>query len=407
MHPRLVDKPLLYDAHDALRHGIIAREKTGDVTLRSLGSEQATTFCREHFFDIVGPTMHGLQERLTRGTFSPRLPYGKTLRDAFDDAYVEFLLTEKKSTPAAYGTFAWYKKEQDLVHYAPAFWHRVNLVASGGSLYRDPERKLSWYEVRERLSSLVVGVAGCSVGSSVIHALVSDMRPRTIKIADRSRYKMENTNRVRITYRELPDATDRTQLAKKAPTVARQLYALDPYLNVFTYDEGIDSHTISSFFDGDGVEPPIDMVVDEVDDPAIKILLREEARKRKIPLIMVTDVGSTVQLDVCRFDLDPTLCLTHGTKDSDLYATRDLFETNKNDRSAFFAFVDALIGTAYRQGELGEILSGDAERPSETLFAQLGSTVMMAGGIAAETVARLRLGYPVLPRTFFHKQHTL
>lgn len=407
MHPRLADKPLLYDAHDALQHGVVVREKAGNFTLRSFGNEHAATFYSEHFFDLLGPTMHGLYDRLTRGTFSPRLPYGKTLREFFDGAYVEFLLAEKKKTPAACGTFAWYKNEQDLVHYASAFWHRVNLVASGGSLYRDPERKLSWHQVRERLSSLVVGVAGCSVGSSVIHAIVSDLRPRTIKIADRSRYKMENTNRVRITYRELPDAADQTLLAKKAPTVARQLYALDPYINVFTYDEGIDAQTVSSFFDGDGIEPPIDMVVDEVDDPAIKILLREEARKRKIPLIMVTDVGSTVQLDVCRFDLDPTLTLTHGTKDSDLYVARDLFETNKNDRSAFFAFVDALIGTAYHQGELGEILSGNAERPSETLFAQLGSTVMVAGGIAAETVARLRLGYQLEPRTFFNKHRSL
>lgn len=406
MSHRLEGKPLLFDAAAAISGKIITWLEDRSIEVH-LPTGEKKRVLPEAYFDLVPPTMLGLEERLTHDEFSPLLHEEYPLWDFFKKAYAEFLACNRAIFPASttYGTFAFYPQVGELVRYAPKFWHRVNLVASSGALYRDVERTLSWQEVRERLSSFVVGIAGCSVGSSVIHALVSDLRPDAIKIADKSRYKMENTNRVRITYREILDRAEPGLLAKKVPTVAAQLYALDPYLDVFAYEEGITADTISSFFGGDnGKEPALNLIIDEVDDPGIKILLREEARRRKVPLLMVTDVGSIVQLDIRRFDLDPTLSLTHGTLDAELYAAHARFERLKGDRTAFFEFVDALIGTTYRQGELGEILSGHAERPSQTLFAQLGSTVMVAGGIAAEATARLCLGYPSEPRVFFDKR---
>lgn len=405
MHPRLLCNPHLFDVATALKQGDIYWQNGRELVVRCDQKKQVIP--QDAYFDLAPATMHSLAERLTLEPLSPKLSGGDSLRAAFEQEYAAFNHCEQRSSPdtQAYGVWAWYPAARELVRYVPAWWHQVALTASAGMLYRDVERRLSWQELRTLLSSCIVGVAGCSVGSSVIHALVSDLRPRAIKIADRSRYKMENANRVRITYRELRDASTDVHLSKKAPTVAAQLTAIDPFLQVYVYDEGITSATIKDFFDGDGTEPAINIVVDEVDDPGTKVLLREEARKRSLPLVMVTDLGSTVQLDVQRFDLDPTLPLTYGTSDAVLYAARDRAEQSNGDRLAFFNYVDALIGPQYRQDELGEIVAGRTERLTETLFAQLGSTVMVAGGIAAETIARWRLGYACPPRQWFDKRH--
>ena len=85
-------------------------------------------------------------------------------------------------------------------------------------------------------------------------------------------------------------------LRNKAEVTAAQLYAIDPYLNVYTYSEGLHQKNIDSFLGGSKKEPPADFVIEEVDDPHIKIFIREQARKRKIPVIMASDLGSCVNL---------------------------------------------------------------------------------------------------------------
>ena len=73
-------------------------------------------------------------------------------------------------------------------------------------------------------------------------------------------------------------------------------------------------------------------------------------------------------------------------------------------RNAFFEFVDKLIGKNYKCGELQEILKGEVRVPTSTLIPQLGSTIAVAGGIVAEAVARIRLGYSYPPRALVNKQ---
>jgi hypothetical protein len=141
------------------------------------------------------------------------------------------------------------------------------------------------------------------------------------------------------------------------------------------------------------------------DDPMIKILLREEARRRKIPLVMVTDAGSAVQLDISRHDLNKKENLTYGLSDKDLHKSMAAVYDNPGNRQKFYEFVDALIGRDYRMGELEKIIRGELEIPTSTIIPQLGSTAAMAGAIAAEAVARIRLGH-IYPRRVIINKHT-
>jgi len=306
--------------------------------------------------------------------------------------------------------YAYYERTNDLVRFCDPFWHRVVACASSSKLITEPEQKLTWAEIRNIFENTTVAICGGSVGNNVLHSTVMDLRPQHVKIADKSLYKIENINRVRLTYTDVVYSNQfrksrtETLLRNKAEVSAMQLYSIDPFLMVHAYPEGITQANIDRFFDGSKDEPKADIIVDEVDDPRIKVLLREEARKRRIPLIMVTDVGSSVQLDVLRYDLDPHLFLTYGATDQALYAAVEECEQKPGNREAFFRFVDTLIGAEYRRGELERIILEKSEIPTATMIPQLGSTAAVAGGIAAEAIARIRLGHQYPPRSLIDKR---
>ena len=405
-------KPHIWEAVQAHRDGVVTYKKNGTAVVKYDGKKFAVL--PEHQYDLTQATIFGLNERLTMAATSPVVDAsGETLREQFNSEWETYAekIAGLENGALEYGYYAFYPERRELARFCPPYWHHVVAVASSSTLLTDKEHKLSWKQIRELFEKTTIAVAGCSVGSSIIHAGVMDLRPAALKVADKSVYKMENINRVRLGYGDVVKSQAERSgmmdlaLRNKAEVVANQLYAIDPFLDVYVYSEGIQADNVVSFLDGDGREPKADIVVEEVDDPRIKIFIREEARKRKLPLIMVTDIGSAVQLDVVRYDKDPEASLTYGTTDEVLYEKMEAVYKEAGNRKVFFEFVDALIGTDYRQGELDRIIKGEAEIPTSTIIPQLGSTVAMAGAIAAEAIARIRLGFDYPPRVIINK-HT-
>lgn len=408
---RLDCKPILLNAQLAHRRQVVQFDNDGVAHL-FLGGEHIIVE-KANQYDLTQATIFGLNERLTMSAHSPVINGEMTLRDCFNEEWAMYAEKLEASDGSAidYGYYAYYPARNHLVRYCDPFWHRVVATASTSMLFSDPTGSLSWKEVREVLSSTVIGVAGCSVGSNVIHATAMDLRPVHMKVADKSVYKLENINRVKVSYWDIvksrAEQTGILDLAlkSKARAVADQLYAIDPFMFVHVYDNGLHEKNIPHFFDGVNGEPPIDIIVEEIDDPKMKLILREEARKRKLPLLMVTDAGSSIQLDVMRYDIDDGIGLAHGISDTKLKAATNAVYDDPGNREVFFQFVDSLIGPWYRQGELLNILNGDCEIPTSTIIPQMGSTATMAGGVVAEAIARIRLGYWYPPRMMFNK-HT-
>lgn len=404
---------MVIEAEVAHKNKIVSYDNTENAIVQ-LANGQTVTVPREKQFDLTQATIFGLNERLTMAATSPVLDKnGKTLRDEFNIEWENYSqkLIEIEGGYLNYGYYAYYAERNELVRFCPPFWHHIVSVASSSKLLADQKNSLTWMQIRNLFENTTIAVAGCSVGSNIIHSVIMDMRPKNIKIADKSVYKMENINRVRLSYSEMVKSqAERTSpmdlsLKNKAKVIAGQLYSIDPFLNVYAYDEGVDQKNIESFLgDVDG-EPKTDIVVEEVDDPRIKIFIRQEARKRGLPVVMVTDIGSAVQLDVMRYDQDKNLPLSFGVSDEDLIAKMQKVYDEGGSKKAFFEFVDALIGTDYRQDELNEIIEERVEIPTSTIIPQLGSTVAMAGGIAAECIARVRLGYDYPARVIINK-HT-
>lgn len=409
---RLYTKPLIIEAEKAHQTGVVAYDAAGTVSLK-ISETETVIIPPSQQFDLTQATIFGLNERLTMAATSPVVSKdGQTLRDQFNQEWQTYSkkLVEMEGSALVYGFYAYYKEKNELVRFCPPYWHHVVSVASSSKLLSDPNNNLSWAEIRSVFENTTIAVAGCSVGSSVINSAVMDLRPKNIKIADKSVYKMENINRVRLAYYEMvKNQAQRTSpvdlsLKNKANVVAEQLYAIDPFLNVYVYDEGVTTDNIDEFLGAVDGAVQTDVVVEEVDDPRIKLFIREEARKRGLPVIMVTDIGSAVQLDVLRYDKDKNLPLSWGVQDEVLKEKMENVYKQAGNKQVFFEFVDALIGTDYRQGELNEIIEGRVEIPTSTIIPQLGSTVAMAGAIAAESIARIKLGFDLPSRVIINKQ---
>ena len=133
-----------------------------------------------------------------------------------------------------------------------------------------------------------VAIAGLSVGSNVLAALVRHGIGRAFSLADHDTLATSNLNRTPS--RLLDVGVPKGQLA------ARAVWELDPFAACLVYPQGLDDDTVGAFVAGS------DVVFDEVDDFRLKVQLRLMARAHGKPLLMATNLGDTVLIDVERWD---------------------------------------------------------------------------------------------------------
>lgn len=154
---------------------------------------------------------------------------------------------------------------------------------------------------QKKFYNSVVGVGGLSIGNSVTLAIVLQGGARYLRLADFDNLALTNLNRIRGGVESLG--------LKKVEMTARQIYALNPYAEVEIFSEGLNSNNIDKFFLG---PPKLDIVIDELDNLAVKYLIRQQARKDRVAVVMGADNGDNAVIDVERYDLDPNTQFFHG-----------------------------------------------------------------------------------------------
>lgn len=153
-------------------------------------------------------------------------------------------------------------------------------------------------EEQEKFYNATIGIGGLSVGSSVAFALALSGGGKHMKLADMDRLALSNTNRVLA-------GADRLGMLK-VEMAARTIYEINPYAEIELYSEGLAPENIGEFFGG------LDIVIDELDNLAVKYLIREQAKKHRIAVVMAADNGDNAVVDVERYDLDPQPEFFHG-----------------------------------------------------------------------------------------------
>ncbi len=148
-----------------------------------------------------------------------------------------------------------------------------------------------------------IGIAGLSAGSSVLNAIVLSGGAQMMRIADPDTLAIVNLNRLMESVCNLT--------SKKAVNAARRIYELNPFQDLTIFSEGLNRSNMAIFF-GTGNQQ-LDLFVEEMDDIKLKIEARFKARELKIPVIMASDNGDNIIIDVERFDLEPKRALFHGS----------------------------------------------------------------------------------------------
>lgn len=227
---------------------------------------------------------------------------------------------------------------------------------------------------QQTLYQKTVGIAGLSIGSHFAENLVYSGFANSLKLAENDTLDTSNLNRVKFKLKDIGE--------KKMDLCMRSLYEINPHLSIQSFDKGLDDSNLSDFIDG-GNKPLV--VFEAIDDFKMKIKLRLKAKMHKVPVIMLTNLGDNILIDIERFDQDPNLALFNGKIGETPQEILDT-EITEKDKTRFAAQIVGLENLPTRVQEtlmeIGKTLVG---RP------QINQTVTIAGGLASYLFRRIAL----------------
>lgn len=236
----------------------------------------------------------------------------------------------------------------------PDGFHRLRLDRNRDKITLDEQRMFR---------GLKIGVVGLSVGHAIAHTLALEGLCGELRLADFDELDLSNLNRVPASLFDLG--------VNKSVLAARRIAEIDPYLPVAVFTDGITEASIDEFVDG------LDLVIEECDSLEVKLLVREHARRRRIPVVMETSDGGV--LDVERFDLDPDRPLLHGLL-PDLGPARFSAMTAEEKTAVAASILDPAKITVRMAASVPQIGSTLSAWP------QLGGDVALGGAAVAAAV---------------------
>lgn len=308
-------------------------------------------------------------------------PKPKRLVDAYTGAVRELFFVRnpkfRKQTPDGEAAYQAFLKVTPVLEDAWIFYPDTEILVHtlAENLYFElrtaRNRNIVTAKEQNMYRETVVGIAGLSVGSSALHALVQSGGPKTIKIADFDTLEISNLNRIRARLTDI--GTNKTFVA------AREAWSLDPFLDLDLRPEGINEINLEAFI---ADSPRVQIFIDQMDNFKLKFLSRNVCRAARIPVIMATDNGDSVILDVERFDEDPARLPLHGAiKDIKL---QQLDNLNADDwlKIALKVVGQEYLNTRMKTSikEIGKTLSS---------IPQFGPTASIAGAAIAFAVRKI------------------
>lgn len=305
--------------------------------------------------------------------------------DAFSGALEELFFIEhpqyKKPQP---GVADMLKEYLDSSKVVPVFihypWKSVVVKTVPEDLYLTlrtaRNRFIISHEEQLAYRDLHVAVAGLSVGSAIVSSIVVNGGCKKMKIADFDTAEITNLNRMRA------KLTDIGQ--NKTIIAAREVWELDPYAELELWGEGIAKDTLQKFI----LDPTIDVFVDEMDSLDLKIAARFACREAGIPVIMATDNGDGIILDVERFDLDKSSEIFHG-----LLGTVTPKDFENLDYKMWLQLATKIVGPTYLTPRMQESLSVIGR--SIPSVPQLGTTANIAGAAVSFCLRRIASKLPL------------
>lgn len=262
-----------------------------------------------------------------------------------------------------YGTWVFYPWSRRLVHVLPEV--EFQELRNNRNLY------LITAEEQNALSAARIGIVGLSVGRAILNTMTREGIGGFFRLADFDRLELSNMNRLEAGLHEIGEL--------KVVLAARQLFEMNPYLQVEIFREGLHENNLYNFF---GSETRVDVLIEECDDLQMKVLAREFARKLNIPVLMSTSDRGL--LDIERFDREPNRPILHGLLHQ--VDTKLLGSLNAKDKIPYvFDILDP--------DRLSERMLASLVEVEETIstWPQLSSGVTLGAALVAEATRRILL----------------
>lgn len=239
-------------------------------------------------------------------------------------------------------------------------------------------RNLITVREQEKLYSATVGIVGLSIGNTMALSLAHTGIGGVLKLAEYDTLETTNLNRIRARLDQVG--------APKLTVTTEQIYEINPYARLELYPMGLNKENVDEYVNTD---PPPRLILEAIDDFEMKIRLRLAARKAQIPVIMVTNLGDNILIDVERYDKDKKLAPFNGLIGS---LAEEILEKpiTKEDKQKYAIEIVGRKNIPQRAlasaREVGKTLAG---RP------QLMSTLSISGGIATYLARKIILDEPL------------
>ena len=257
------------------------------------------------------------------------------------------------------------------------------------TIVRLPEADLFWrlrtarnrYLIDEgeqrQWSAALIGIAGLSVGASVL-AASSLTGARRFRLAEGDTLGPTNLNRLTGSVCDLGEP--------KLTLAMRRTFEADPYSDIQAFPAGYTPGAADAFLGNGGTER-LTVLVEEMDDLALKVGIRVKARAAGVPVVMVTDNGDNAILDVERFDQDPGYPLFHGLA-GDLAAN----SADLNDPIQRVNVASAIVGNQITPRTRFSLTQVGRTLPS---WPQLGTAATAGGALGALACRYIACGVPL------------
>ncbi len=296
---------------------------------------------------------------------NPPLVFSHGFNDAFEKHYEEL---SKERAEWQRGRWVYFPWNATLVHILEDVEFQRVRTARNRTLISTEEQK--------KFYDSTIAIAGLSIGNSVALAIALQGGARTMKLADFDTMDLSNLNRIRAGVDGLG--------VPKVEITARQIYLINPYATIELFGEGLAEKNIEQFIAG------ADLIIDEFDSFAIKRLIREQAKKHRIPLISGADVGESAVIDIERYDNDPKTKPFHG-RVPDMSAA----QLGGLDKRAVGGLIAQLVGLENHNTRMLEWPNYMGRPGGIVSFPQLGGMALLNGSLVAYCAYAILVGMPV------------
>ena len=242
------------------------------------------------------------------------------------------------------------------------------------SLRTNRNKNLISFDEQIKLYNACVGFVGLSIGSHFATSLTYSGIAKNIKLAEFDNISTSNLNRIRAGLKDIG--------TPKIDFISHEIYDINPYANLTLFNNGLNNDNLTSFFE---TGQKLNVIFEAIDDFEMKIRLRIEAKKQKIPIIMLTNLADNLLIDVERYDQDSNLQLFNGL----IGDTPEQILSSKITEEKKVEYAVKIVGREH----LTERIVSSLSEINKTLVGrpQLFSTVSIGGGFASYLARKLIL----------------